>query len=51
MGMANPGATPSLDVVDAHQCPRCELKFATRVELEAHLRDDHPGAVEPPPTS
>jgi hypothetical protein len=27
--------------VDVFQCFRCELKFASRPELEAHLRDDH----------
>jgi uncharacterized C2H2 Zn-finger protein len=35
--------------VEAHRCPKCELVFATRAELEAHLRDEHPGSVEAPP--
>jgi len=26
----------------AHQCPRCELKFLFRTEVEAHLATDHP---------
>jgi uncharacterized C2H2 Zn-finger protein len=36
-------------LVDAHRCPKCELVFATRAELEDHLATEHPGAVEPPP--
>jgi hypothetical protein len=28
--------------VDAHQCPRCELIFSSRPELEDHLREAHP---------
>jgi Zn-finger nucleic acid-binding protein len=35
--------------VEVHRCPKCELVFATRAELEAHLRDEHPGSVEPQP--
>jgi hypothetical protein len=30
---------------DVSQCPRCELRFPNRVELESHLSLDHPGAV------
>jgi hypothetical protein len=25
-----------------HQCPKCELRFSFRSELEYHLREDHP---------
>jgi hypothetical protein len=25
----------------AHQCPRCELKFSFRTEVETHLATDH----------
>jgi hypothetical protein len=25
-----------------HQCPKCELRFSFRSELEHHLRSDHP---------
>jgi Flp pilus assembly protein TadB len=25
-----------------HQCPKCELRFSFRTELEHHLREDHP---------
>lgn len=25
----------------AHQCPRCELLFSYRTEVEAHLATDH----------
>jgi hypothetical protein len=28
--------------IEAHQCPRCELRFATQWELEAHLAEAHP---------
>jgi hypothetical protein len=28
-----------------HQCPRCDLRFAFRTELEDHLRADHPGPI------
>jgi hypothetical protein len=27
---------------DVHQCPRCELRFVTRTELEDHLAQEHP---------
>lgn len=32
-----------------HQCPKCELRFSFRTELEYHLRVDHPvqADVEP----
>ena len=33
--------------MDVHQCPRCELIFGSRPELEDHLREAHP----PPPES
>jgi hypothetical protein len=37
--------------MDVHQCPRCELRFASRPELEDHLREEHPplDADEPDP--
>lgn len=25
-----------------HQCPECVLRFATKTELEWHLREEHP---------
>lgn len=25
-----------------HQCPKCELRFAFKTELEDHCRTDHP---------
>ena len=28
-----------------HQCPKCELRFSFRTELEHHLREDHPQPV------
>jgi hypothetical protein len=31
--------------MDVAQCHRCELRFASRPELEDHLREEHP----PPP--
>lgn len=36
--------------MDAHQCPRCELRFVTRPELEEHLHEEHgvPRAGEEP---
>ena len=30
-----------------HQCPRCELRFNFRTELEHHLREDHPQPASP----
>jgi hypothetical protein len=36
-----------LDTVsDVHQCPYCELRFATRNEVEDHVAVDHPRPVE-----
>lgn len=34
-----------------HQCPRCELRFSFRTEMEHHVREDHsrPAAVEQAP--
>jgi hypothetical protein len=29
-------------MTDVHQCPYCELRFATRNELEDHVGADHP---------
>ncbi len=31
-----------------HQCPECELRFATEGELRDHLDSEHPGRVGPP---
>jgi hypothetical protein len=28
--------------IESHQCPFCELRFAAKWELEAHLADSHP---------
>jgi hypothetical protein len=29
--------------VDAvHQCPHCECRFASRTEMEDHVRSEHP---------
>ena len=33
-----------------HQCPKCELRFSFRSELEHHLREDHPQPAEVEPT-
>jgi hypothetical protein len=30
-----------------HQCPRCELRFSFRTELEYHLSNDHPSPRTP----
>jgi len=41
-----------MTVVDVHQCPRCELRFASRPELADHVRTDHlptPGDDIPAP--
>ena len=32
--------------MDVHQCPRCELRFLSRNELEDHLRDEHPSPLD-----
>jgi len=34
---------------DVHQCPRCELLFATMSELESHLGKDHGVSFHHPP--
>jgi hypothetical protein len=31
--------------IESHQCPFCELRFAAKWELEAHLADSHPERV------
>ena len=33
-------------MTDIHQCPRCELRFETRTELEDHLANEHPGGLD-----
>jgi len=33
----------------ARQCPECELRFATEIELRDHLDSDHGGQIGPPP--
>ncbi len=33
--------------MDVHQCPRCELRFISRPELEEHLREVHPAPPAP----
>jgi len=30
-------------MTDVHQCPRCELRFLSRNELEDHMAQEHPG--------
>lgn len=30
-----------------HQCPKCELRFSFRTELDYHLREDHPASWSP----
>jgi hypothetical protein len=32
--------------MDVHQCPRCELRFLSRPELEDHMREEHPSEEE-----
>jgi hypothetical protein len=27
--------------IETHQCPYCELRFASKWELEAHVADSH----------
>jgi Flp pilus assembly protein TadB len=34
-----------------HQCPKCELRFSFRTELEHHLREDHPQPAPAGPAS
>lgn len=34
-----------MELTGIRQCPFCELRFANRNLLEAHLRDDHPHRV------
>lgn len=29
------------------QCPKCQLKFTTRSEMQWHLREDHPSPSVP----
>jgi hypothetical protein len=45
--MAGPPATTvrkgvAMTASVLHQCPKCELRFNFRTELEYHLREDHP---------
>lgn len=28
--------------MSVHQCPKCELRFTWRTELDEHCRDEHP---------
>lgn len=28
--------------MSVHQCPKCELRFSFRTELEHHCREEHP---------
>ncbi len=37
--------------MDVHQCPRCELRFISRPELEEHLREAHQVSTEPATTN
>lgn len=30
-----------------YQCPKCELRFTLRTEMEYHLREDHPEPARP----
>ncbi len=33
--------------IDAiHQCPKCELRFVDKWELEDHIESEHPGNVD-----
>ena len=32
----------------ARQCPECELRFVSEVELREHLALDHPGSISEP---
>ena len=31
---------------DVHQCPRCELRFTSRNELDDHMAVEHPVPVD-----
>ena len=33
-------------MLDVHQCHKCELRFASRTELEDHCAIDHPVDVD-----
>ena len=33
--------------IAAHQCPYCELRFATLWELKLHIANDHPDRDQP----
>jgi hypothetical protein len=33
--------------IEAHQCPYCELRFATQWELKLHIQNDHPDRDDP----
>jgi hypothetical protein len=28
--------------MSVHQCPKCELRFTWKTELDQHCRDEHP---------
>ena len=28
--------------MSVHQCPKCELRYSLRTELDYHLREEHP---------
>jgi hypothetical protein len=32
--------------IEVHQCPYCELRFAAKWELDAHIAADHPDRVD-----
>ena len=34
-----------MELTGIRQCPFCELRFANRNLLEAHVREDHPSRV------
>jgi C2H2 type zinc finger protein len=33
--------------IETHQCPYCELRFATVSELKLHIQTDHPDHDQP----
>jgi hypothetical protein len=40
-------SSATLDAVtEVHQCPYCELRFASRNELEDHISCDHPRELD-----